>query len=65
MTTPLASTIQSEATKAKRLKSRNEEREGQSLSDLIAADRYLAEQAAVANGSPGFRLFRLKPPGAV
>ena len=36
-----------------------------SLADQIAADRYLASKAAIANKGLGIRLVRIVPPGAV
>jgi hypothetical protein len=38
---------------------------GQSVSDLIEADRYLAEKASQAERSIGPRFFRIRPGGAV
>ena len=38
---------------------------GQSIPDLIEADRYLAERAVQAARSVGPRFFRIRPGGAV
>lgn len=66
MTTPLYTTIQSAAAKAKRLKSRYEERESHSLADLMAADRYLANQQALTEANRfGLVLNQLKPVGSI
>lgn len=38
--------------------------EQHSLPDQIAADRYLQEKAVVKSRRPGFRIFKIVPPGA-
>lgn len=68
MSTPLESAITTAAGQALRLRSRNNERQGHSLRDLIEADKYLSAIDVVAE-QPGDRVkamfFRLKPPGTV
>lgn len=64
MSSPLRDTIESEAAKALRLRSRDREKQSRPLTELIAADEYLANQAVNGSRSMGIRIQRTRPPGA-
>lgn len=58
--------IDTAAASAKRLKSRDNEREAHSLREMIEADQYIASQDAIANTSRrGIILTKLRPPGSI
>lgn len=58
--------VETAATKAKRLKSDQYERESHSLKDLIEADKYVDSQAAVAGTKRrGLIITKLRPPGSI
>lgn len=62
----LSNQIETDAAKAKKLKSGDFEKENRPLAELIEADRYLAEQAAVtAANRRGVILTKLRPPGSI
>lgn len=57
--------IEADAAKAKMLRSENFEQEQRPLTELIAADRYLASKAAAANVTGALKgiITRMVPPG--
>lgn len=57
--------LQQLATKAKRLKSGDDEREAHPLSELIEADKHIANQGARNKTSLPIRFQKTRPPGAV
>lgn len=62
----MAIDVETAASKAKRLKSGDGEKESHSLKELIEADRYVDGQAAVSGTKRrGLVLTKLRPPGAI
>lgn len=58
-------TIAENAAAPKRASADGTSAEQHSIPDQIAADKYAKSQTAAAGKKRGFRLTRLKPPGAV
>lgn len=61
----LSDDIKTAATTAKRLKTRDEEVEKRSIAEMIAADKYASEAAAVAGTKRrGLIITKMRPPGS-
>ena len=65
MADELDSTIQENASGPKRARGDSGEMEQHSLTDQIAADKYLAEKNARENPAKGFTRVKIVPPGTV
>lgn len=62
----LSSQIETDAARAKRMKSGQMEKENRDLSELIEADQYLANQSANTSANRrGLVITKLRPPGSV
>jgi len=57
--------IETAATKAKRLKSGDQERESRTLKEMIEADKYLDNKDAVTGNGRKIIINKMRPPGSI